>query len=178
MLTICPFFQGNSAFLSCMKDIVKWWEPLTYEYRKEVKKIVEDSLGEMRNEACGVSESLINCVELEWRHYCVNLFKDFETKCNAALNKELDFGTSNHNLNSKFYEEQILPTAMMGEIIQTVVKNCSRRERAITTEDLQKELAPDIMKIRENWSLRFRGASLHEQQRRRLYAAVVAAWSS
>jgi len=169
-----PVFYGNTAFLSCMKDIVNWWSVLVDEYRKEVENICLRSLKFNKGEINFVSHRLINSARCEWNYFCIELFKNFMIKCNILLKKTIEFGTSNVKFMSGFEYQQTIPDDMMYDIVNAAeeIHNNYNRNQGCYSAQLNQR----INQIKAKWKNIFESTDITIQQQDRLYNTVLSAW--
>ena len=62
----CPFFQGETIFLRCMKEIVEWWREPAKRFQKEVRRLLEVEVSPIDESAVGVSKILRDSVTEHW----------------------------------------------------------------------------------------------------------------
>ena len=54
----CPSFQGEDAFVCCLKNITEMWRPLVHKLVHEVEKHLEKSMAYVETDTIGVSKTL------------------------------------------------------------------------------------------------------------------------
>ncbi len=54
----CPSFQGEDAFVCCLKDITEMWKPLVHKLVHEAEKHLEKSMAYVETDTIGVSKTL------------------------------------------------------------------------------------------------------------------------
>jgi len=193
-----PLFQGEVAFTNCFKEIVSWWEPLLHQYVQELERMIAESLHCLTEEANGVSHHLIAyMMNTLWLPYCRQIFQVFRNCCKKTLEREIYFGTDNHYLESKYCADMLVPEEIIKEFcdklchedlfnkVLVISKTGNAQELCYfekskdvkPIEFVRETMKKKLLTVRAEWAKEFGAKSLAEQQKRRLFAAVKAAWA-
>ena len=106
----CPFFQGDKAFRTCLKDMTEMWKPHVENLIIEVDQRITKVMKSARSDNIGVSKTLWDKIQTKWMEHYPSLITDFRSKCGVVLEQEMDFGTMNHYLVDKYHvEQEVMP---------------------------------------------------------------------
>jgi hypothetical protein len=77
----CPFFHGDKAFRTCLKDITEMWkshvENLIIDVDQRITKVMKSA----RSDNIGVSKTLWNKIHTKWMEHYPSLITDFRSTC-------------------------------------------------------------------------------------------------
>ena len=164
---VCPFFNDGGAFKECLVEIVSWCEPLLEEYIQRIKDFVRACVYNRLHDL-KVPKTLIASISYAWQEHCDGengIFQVFETECNKALQKEVDFGTLDKCLYKSYLEELKTPyEEIIEKFSQTVPAGNHQREYCINS--LKTVIDQCIKEHPEN--------SLQSHQKRLVFTAIQA----
>ena len=171
-----PFFQGNEAFEACLRAIVdEWWTPPSEKMmmcvRKEFENVGTNII--MKD----MSEDIKSAVLMSWRRISAQIQERLRACIEREMTKERTFKTSNHYLTSKYEENLTLPEEVRYKLIKEISLNYI--PYAVDKDVFDKKLKGVFFEkggILERHFLNFSKASLHDQQKARVLAAVRANW--
>jgi hypothetical protein len=167
----CPFFHGDKAFRTCLKDITDMWKPHVENLTNEVYQCLTKTMQSARAGTKGVSKTLWNKIQTKWMEDCPSLITEFRSKCELVLAQERDFGTMNHYLQEKYHMEEIMPDDFVEHLIKDLGLN-----NQIYAQFSASSMRHKLEKAKEEWVNIKRKRSLHEHLQPRLLAAVRAVW--
>ena len=169
---MCPFFQGEIAFDAGMVQVVKWWRPLLERFVKEVKITLEASLAPLKDEAVGVSERLKAAIIEAWAAASAKLVEALRSQLLDTLKEEADFGTTNHYLQQKHVEEQLMPDSLI-EMTITALFGSSLSSTTFTATGVREKM----IQAREAAAASEKRATVGEFVSSKLLSALKANWA-
>jgi len=173
-----PFFQGEFATKQCIKEVTEWWKESLDHYMQAVRGMMQELPA---GRPALVSIALHNFVCEEWEKACAKIFHEFQAACLAALCKEIDFGTANHYLTSKFQEESVLPMQLVEIFVNSLTpedyteppSNSSAKNRwRLQPDQVRQNLKRKLLFAREYWANSCKANDLHAQQQECVLATV------
>jgi len=176
----CPFFQGETIFLRCMKNIVEWWREPARRFQKEVRRLLEVELSPIDESAVGVSKILRDSVTEHWAEHVDVIMGSLAEALKQALDESLPFGTANHYLYSKYMELQVMPDDVIESTINAIAAGEVLNNRMHESQNFQTTIGAirkALVGVREKAVAEDRHKSLHEQVAKRVLHAVKAAWA-
>jgi len=132
----CPFFHGDKAFRTCLKDITEMWKPHVENLIKQVDLCLTETMQSTRTNIYfgfststlyfgdkGVSKTFWDKIQEKWMEHCPLLITELRRKCEVVLAQERDFGTMNHYLQEKYHMEEIMPDDFVEHLIPSLGLN-------------------------------------------------------
>ena len=113
----CPFFQGEDAFLTCLKEMTAMWNPHVGKLINDLEQRLLSSIQYIQTDTSGVSKLLSECIQDKWNVHSKALVATFRRACEATLKEEIEFGTMNHYLIDKYAEEMLLPQKFLEDFM-------------------------------------------------------------
>ncbi len=174
----CIFFQGNRTFEKCVEEYHKTWTPIVDKLFFSIEKTMQTHLPELE----GVSSVLRNRIGNSWNAYCYTLMIVLYEKMKEELTKEKRFKTMNHYITAKYDENMILDDKTLEEIRESIVTEtvCTHHHDKYKVHTLEK-VRDNVMQIVESALERraeqYKSASLDDQHKQRILAAVKANWA-
>jgi hypothetical protein len=180
----CPFFHGDKAFRTCLKDITDMWKPHVENLIKQVDLCLTETMQSTRTNSGfgfststlyfgtkGVSKTFWDKIQGKWMEHCPLLITELRRKCEVVLAQERDFGTMNHYLQEKYHMEEIMPDDFVEHLIPSLGLNNGNYAQFSSSSMRDK-----LQKATNEWVKIKRQRSLHEHLQPRLLAAVRAVW--
>jgi hypothetical protein len=167
----CPFFHGDKAFRTCLKDITDMWKPHVENLINEVDQCLTKTMQSARAGTKGASKTLWDKIQAKWMEHCPSLISQFRSKCELVLAQERDFGTMNHYLQEKYHMEEIMPD----DFVEHLIKDLGLNNQTYT-QFSSSSMRDKLEKAKKEWVNIKRKRSLHEHLQPRLLAAVRAVW--
>ena len=169
----CPFFQGEAVFARCMREVVEWWREPARRLEKEIRCALAESMAPIEEDGIGISKKLRAAINERWVTDSNMVATRLAVAFKEALDESVPFGTANHYLYDKYVEEQVMPDAMIDEILHAL--NPSRTKGSFSTNE--QTILNALRTIRETAVKRDCHKALHEHVAKRTLNAVKAAWA-
>jgi len=192
----CPFFQGEDAFLTCLKEMTAMWNPHVGKLINDLEQRLLSSIQYIQTDTSGVSKLLSECIQDKWNVHSKALVATFRRACEATLKEEIEFGTMNHYLIDKYAEEMLLPQEFLEDFMHDLNwddlhKPVQHSETSLkqtqtgptygftTTHaiDWKQNLKAELDIKKQEWVSRYKSQTLHEHLEQRVFAAIKATWS-
>ena len=81
----CPFFQGDTAFRTCLKEMTEMWKPHVENLIIQVDQRITKVIKSVRSDNIGVSKTLWDKIQTKWMEHYPSLITDFRSKCIVVL---------------------------------------------------------------------------------------------
>ena len=178
----CIFFQGNRTFEKCVEKYHESWISTVDTLFDSVKKTMREHLPTLE----GVSSVLRGAIKESWRTFCCVLMNKLREKMNEELGKEKRFKTMNHYITAKYDENLMFDDKTRKAIktsicIETVCTKGRVRGDDIYTVHTLEDVKDNIMELIDAALKRraetYESASLDDQHKQRILAAVKANWA-
>ena len=178
-VTQIPFFRGEDAFLKCFGDINLWWRPKLDDFISSAQTALKTSVTSTIDN-CNVPRHLKEIVKKQWILNCDNdILPTFKSDCYKVLMEEINFGSMNDYVTGTFGEEIVLPEELLNTALERIKISGYDLEYggAHISERFKTKIKDAFLQAREEWASKYSAKTLHEQQSRRLFAAVKAAFA-
>lgn len=186
----CPLFQGGDALRECMSDVVKWWRPMLLAFENRVEATMQETVAPTLQSAvngtdncfiCFVPAHLRECMARQWKSALAEIMRDFRSKCNDILRREVDFGTMDNDLMDTYAAEVAFPDELIEAISIAIASSDLRHAYETKRDDGTEEVATSVLKPillaeKKAFAEKFNSQSLHKQQQARVLGAVQGLW--
>ena len=183
----CPFFQGETVFARCMREIVKWWREPAKRFLREVQRALASSMVPIEEDAIGVSKVLRGAIDEHWTTESDAIVQRLSAAFKETLDESVPFGTANHYLYSKYIEQQVMPDDVVEAVIAALTAGRIVKEIAQPINNGHHDKYPfqttihavraALVNMRDKAAAEDRHKALHEHVAKRVLHAVKAAWS-
>jgi GTP-binding protein EngB required for normal cell division len=165
----CIFFQGNRTFEKCVEKYHKSWIPIVDNLFDSVSKTMREHLPTLE----GVSSVLRGAIKESWWAFCNALMEQLDDKMQEELTKEKRFKTMNHYITAKYDENLTLDDKTLKDIRDSIVADTISRTLKKTQDNIMKLIEAAL----ECRAAQYESASLDDQHKQRILAAVKANWA-
>ena len=179
----CIFFQGSRTFEKCVEKYHESWVSVVDTLFDSVKKTMFEHLPTLE----GVSSVLRAAVDESWKASCYILMDQLREKMNEELEKEKRFKTMNHYITAKYDEHLMFDNKTRKAIEESICTETVCTKRYVSgrgdvytvhpLEDVKDNMMKLIDAALERRAKAYESASLDDQHKQRILAAVRANWA-